>query len=67
MKASIDVENRKEADEIKLGLSDPSVRAFVRIMGALSLLNSYRSRQRVMTFIKDYFDEADAAATSDKL
>ena len=30
----IDAESRKEADEIKRGLDDPSVRAFVKVMGS---------------------------------
>lgn len=57
MKASIEVSDRKEAEMIRHGLDDPSVRAFVVIMGALSTLGSSRSRERVMHFVKDYFDE----------
>jgi len=60
MKTKIEVENRKEADQIRLGLSDPAVRAFVRVMGTLSTLKSQRAKERVLTFVKDHFDEMDA-------
>ena len=48
MKANIDVTNRREADDIRAGLEDPAVRAFVMIMGALSRLPSDRARRRVL-------------------
>jgi hypothetical protein len=57
MKATIDVKDRKEAEHIRNGLEDPSVRAFVVVMGALAALKTDRARQRVMNFVRDYFDE----------
>lgn len=59
MKATIEVADRKEADAIRAGLSDPSVRAYVVIMGALSTLPSQRAKKRVMEFVRDYFDELE--------
>ncbi len=57
MKATIEVKNRKEAASIRKGLEDPAVRAFVSVMGALATLESDRARKRVMTFVRDHFDE----------
>lgn len=59
MKATIEVSNREEAEAIRAGLNDPSVRAFVIIMGALSTLPTPRARERVMAFVGDYFSERD--------
>ena len=60
METSIEVEHRKEGEQIRLGLSDPAVRAFVRMMGTLSTLKSQRAKERVLTFVKDHFDEMGA-------
>jgi hypothetical protein len=60
MKATIEVNDRKEADAIRTGLEEPTTRAFVIIMGALSTLPSDRARRRVLDFIWDYFDEDPA-------
>jgi len=57
MKTLIDVKNRKEAAAIRRGLARPDVRAFVITCGVLDRLPSDRSRQRVMQFVADYFDE----------
>lgn len=57
MKASIEVESRKEADLIKTALDDPTTRAFVQVVGALLPL-SQRARARVLGFVKDELDEA---------
>jgi hypothetical protein len=57
MKAAIDVSDRKEAEAIRAGLNDPAVRAFVVVMGALSALPSDRTRQRVLDFVRDHFEE----------
>jgi hypothetical protein len=65
MKATIEVADRKEADAIRAGLGDPSVRAFVVVMGALSQLPTLRSRQRVMEFVRDHFDEEGVGAEKD--
>jgi hypothetical protein len=60
MKATIEVRDRKEADNIRAGLEDPQVRAFVITMGALLKLPSDRARIRVLNFVRDHFDEQDA-------
>ena len=57
MKANIEVANRKEADAIRAGLDDPSVRAFVIIMGTLLMLPNQRARIRVLTYVKDRLEE----------
>lgn len=57
MKTPIEVQDREEARQLKLGLSDPAVRVFVRVMGTLSTLESQRTKERVLTFVKDHFDE----------
>ena len=71
MKATIEVKDRKEADNIRAGLADEATRAFVKvplaiedwltviIMGALSKLPTTRSKVRVLTFVRDFFDEKD--------
>jgi len=57
MKTYIEVKDRKEAKQIKLGLQDEAVRAFVRVMGVLSTLPTQRARQRVMRYVEDQFNE----------
>lgn len=57
MKATIEVKDRKEADNIRAGLEDPAVRAFVTIVGVLSTLPNTRAQARVMTYVRDLFDE----------
>jgi hypothetical protein len=59
MKATIEVKDRKEVEHIRAALDDPATRAFVVVMGALSLLPSNRARRRVLTFVADYFAEHD--------
>jgi hypothetical protein len=56
VKATIEVTDRKEADAIRAGLEDPSVRATVVVMGALATL-PIRARVRVLEFVRDHFDE----------
>lgn len=62
MKATIDVESRKEADLIKTALDDPTTRAIVQILGALLPL-SPRARTRVMQFVTDRLDEEKQSET----
>jgi hypothetical protein len=59
MKARIEVADRKEAEAIREGLEDPSVRAFVVMMGALKALPSDRARVRVMNYVTDMLNEED--------
>ena len=60
MKATIDVQNRKEAELIRKGLAEPDCRAFVKIIGVLSG-QSDRSKTRILSFVKDHFDEISDA------
>jgi hypothetical protein len=58
MKATIEVKDKKEAEAIRSGLVDPSVRAFVVILGVLNTLTP-RQQARVMTYVQDRLqDEA---------
>lgn len=56
MKATIEVQSKKEAELIKRGLEDPETRAFVQIMGAL-LPCTPRARARILNFVKDQIEE----------
>jgi len=57
MKTSIEVATKQEGEQIRTALSDPHVRAFVLVMGALQPLPSDRARARVLTWASDYADE----------
>lgn len=57
MKATIEVESREEARQIRAALEDTTVRAFVRVMGVLQSLPTDRSRRRVMEYVADRFEE----------
>jgi hypothetical protein len=61
MKATIEVSDRKEAEQIRTGLADPTVRAFVVVMGALNSLPSERAKARVLNYVMDYFKDRDDA------
>jgi len=60
MQLRLDVQSRAEAEQIRRGLADPTVRAFVKIMGTLLALNSDRARERVLRFVDDHLEETDA-------
>jgi len=60
MKTTITVSNRREGEQIRAGLEDPNVRAFVKVMGILRGLPSDRARQRVLSFVTDAFAEQTA-------
>jgi hypothetical protein len=64
MKTTIDVASRQEAAQIRRGLADPEVRAFVQVMGELLALPSDRARARVLRFVDDHLDEEDPAYVS---
>lgn len=53
MTSRIEVANRKEGQQIRAGLNDPAVRAFVKVIGILSTLPSDRARRRVLGFVMD--------------
>ncbi len=62
MKTTIEVSTRREAEQLRAGLEDPNVRAFVKVMGILRGLPSDRARQRVLSFVADSFEERAAEA-----
>lgn len=57
MKTKVEVENRKEGELLRAGLTDPATRALVKVIGALSALPSDRSRRRVMQLVVDQVRE----------
>jgi len=59
MKATIEVQDRKEADAIRAGLEDPTTRALVVVLGTLSQLSSDRARKRVLSHVADMLAEQD--------
>lgn len=59
MKASLEVQSRREGDAIRAGLEDPVMRAMVTITGALKELPSDRARERVMRYVADMLDESN--------
>lgn len=61
MRMSLAVADQDEADQIRAGLSDPEVRAFVRLVGILNALPSNRARRRVLSFVADGIDEHGAS------
>lgn len=61
MKTTIEVADRKEAEQIQRGLNAPDVRAFVKMIGALSDLPSDRARARVLRYVKDRIDDDEQA------
>lgn len=64
MKTPIDVASRQEGEQIRRGLTDPQVRAFVKVMGTLMALPSDRARERVLRFVDDKLDEDNAQYVS---
>jgi hypothetical protein len=65
MRTTIEVTNRDEGDQLRAGLDDPTVRAFVRVMGLLSALPSERARWRVMRFVDESLTEQQQPAPLD--
>jgi general stress protein 26 len=61
-KITVEIDDVKDAEAIHRALQDPAVRAFVIIMGTLSTLKSQREKERVLTYVKDHFEEMDARA-----
>lgn len=53
MKYTITVANKDEGEQIRAGLEDPAVRAFVKVYGVLKALPSDRARARVLAYIAD--------------
>jgi hypothetical protein len=56
------VKNKHEGELLRAGLADPTVRAFVQVMGALAPL-SEGGRRRVLSFVADKMAEEHAAVT----
>ena len=62
MKVSIDVSNRREAEQLRRALADPVVRAFVQVMGELMQLPNDTARLRVLRYVDEVFAERDQRA-----
>lgn len=61
MRTPIEVTNRREAAALRRALADPTVRAFVLIMGELLALPTDRARRRVLTYVMDKATELEDA------
>jgi len=59
MKATVEVESRDEAEQIRAGLAEPEARALVKVMGALAPLPTKTRKQRVVKFVADLLAELD--------
>jgi hypothetical protein len=55
----IEVQDAREAEQLKAGLESPEVRAFVRLVGILAPLSD-RARRRVLAFTQDRIAEEAA-------
>ena len=60
MKATIDVASRDEAKQLREGLEDPAVRAFVTIIGVLKPMTP-RARARILAYVTDRLEENEEA------
>jgi hypothetical protein len=61
---AVEVANRREADQLRDGLADPAVRAFVKVIGTLAALPTDRARDRVLRYVAEQFDDDAAAAAA---
>lgn len=59
MRTPIEVTNRREAAALHRAMADPTVRAFVLIMGELLALPTDRARRRVLTYVMDKATELE--------
>ena len=64
MKTTIEVNSRKEGADIRRALEDPTVRAFVKVIGALQTLPSDRARARVIRYVADRLDDEENAGVT---
>ena len=67
MKITIDVADRKEAEQIRRGLADPQTRAVVRLMGILLPLKSKEVQVKVLRTVQCVLAAEDQAAEDRKL
>ena len=57
MRAKIVVASRREAEEIRAGLEDKDVLAFVKVVGVLRRLDSDAARGRILVHIASHLKE----------
>jgi hypothetical protein len=53
VKATVEVQNRHEADAVKAALGDPAIKAFVVMIGALQTLQA-DEKARCLGYVKDW-------------
>lgn len=63
IEAKFQSESIKEANLIRRGLADPTVRALVKVIGALAALPTDRARVRALRLVEDRLAEQRAEAT----
>jgi hypothetical protein len=66
MDLTIPVANEDEREAIQCALMLPDIRAFVIMIGVLNRLPTNRARERVLNWIADHAEEADALANRAK-
>jgi hypothetical protein len=57
MKYTITVTDKNEGEQIRAGLEDPAVRAFVKVYGVMKALPTDRARTRVLAYFADHVAE----------
>jgi hypothetical protein len=55
VKATVEVQNRHEADAVKAALGDPAIKAFVVVIGALQTLQD-DEKARCLGYVKDWIN-----------
>ena len=60
MKAFIEVKTRREARLIRRGLADPETRALVKVMGALSPIETKEMKRATLDFATKMLRQRDA-------
>jgi hypothetical protein len=59
VKTPVEVNDRREARALQRALADPSIKAYVVIMGELLALPSDRARRRLLTYMLDKASDSD--------
>lgn len=57
MKVAVPVKDREQAEAVRTAWGDPTVSAFVIVLGTLMSLPSDRARSRVIQYVTDLLEE----------
>ena len=58
MKVAIEVENREQAEAVRVAWQDPQVRAFVITIGILAPLSN-GAKRRILNYVADWANDRD--------